>query len=439
MLAPGAQRRRGDHHSAAASCCCPARSCSAAGESYQTPWVFFAAADDGLDGAGGDVARLPAHPAGAPGDAAGDPQRLGGGLLRPRPRPADQRIAERAARVGVERFVLDDGWFRGRRDDTAGLGDWWVDEDGAGRDGLGPAGRARARSRHAVRALVRARDGQPRLRPLPRAPRLDPLRGGPGAAAAPQPAGARPDPTRRCCDYLCERVARDPGRPTPIDYVKWDHNRDLLEAGTGGRQGAPAAHEQTLAFYALLDDLRAAPPAGGLGVVRLRRWPDRPGRARAGAAGLDLRHDRRRRPPADPALDRAAGRPGVPRCPRLRARSRTRLAHPVAGLPRGHGALRRLRHRVGPHPRPPTTTSTELADWVDAAQAVPAAAAHGPAGAARVLRPRRPAARRGRARPQRGAVAHVQLDESDAQPRRRPSGCPASTPRRRTGWPGRAR
>src|SRR5206468_3880039 len=39
-----------------------------------------------------------------------------------------ERIAELAASVGVERFVLDDGWFLGRRDDTAGLGDWWVDE-----------------------------------------------------------------------------------------------------------------------------------------------------------------------------------------------------------------------------------------------------------------------------------------------------------------------
>ncbi len=37
------------------------------------------------------------------------------------------RLADRAAAVGVERFVLDDGWFHGRRDDTAGLGDWWVD------------------------------------------------------------------------------------------------------------------------------------------------------------------------------------------------------------------------------------------------------------------------------------------------------------------------
>ena len=48
-----------------------------------------------------------------------------------------QGIADRAARVGVERFVLDDGWFRSRRDDTSGLGDWWVDED-VWPDGLGP-------------------------------------------------------------------------------------------------------------------------------------------------------------------------------------------------------------------------------------------------------------------------------------------------------------
>ena len=37
-------------------------------------------------------------------------------------------LADAAAGVGVERFVLDDGWFTGRRDDTAGLGDWFVDE-----------------------------------------------------------------------------------------------------------------------------------------------------------------------------------------------------------------------------------------------------------------------------------------------------------------------
>lgn len=36
-------------------------------------------------------------------------------------------LANRAAQVGAERFVLDDGWFKGRNDDRAGLGDWTVD------------------------------------------------------------------------------------------------------------------------------------------------------------------------------------------------------------------------------------------------------------------------------------------------------------------------
>ncbi|QJB68733.1 alpha-galactosidase [Parasphingorhabdus halotolerans] len=36
-------------------------------------------------------------------------------------------LANSAAELGVERFVLDDGWFKGRRSDNAGLGDWQVD------------------------------------------------------------------------------------------------------------------------------------------------------------------------------------------------------------------------------------------------------------------------------------------------------------------------
>jgi len=37
-------------------------------------------------------------------------------------------LAEIAAEMGVELFVLDDGWFHGRNGDNAGLGDWWPDE-----------------------------------------------------------------------------------------------------------------------------------------------------------------------------------------------------------------------------------------------------------------------------------------------------------------------
>lgn len=37
-------------------------------------------------------------------------------------------LAEKAASVGIERFVMDDGWFGQRKDDHAGLGDWYVNE-----------------------------------------------------------------------------------------------------------------------------------------------------------------------------------------------------------------------------------------------------------------------------------------------------------------------
>ncbi|HEY5212508.1 MAG TPA: alpha-galactosidase [Acidobacteriaceae bacterium] len=62
----------------------------------------------------------------------------------PRPRPViynsweatgfnvDERgqeaLAEKAASIGVERFIMDDGWFGQRKDDHAGLGDWYVNQ-----------------------------------------------------------------------------------------------------------------------------------------------------------------------------------------------------------------------------------------------------------------------------------------------------------------------
>lgn len=40
---------------------------------------------------------------------------------------SQSQLAEMAANLGVELFVMDDGWFHGRNDDHAGLGDWWPD------------------------------------------------------------------------------------------------------------------------------------------------------------------------------------------------------------------------------------------------------------------------------------------------------------------------
>ena len=170
----------------------------------------------------------------------------------------------------MERFVLDDGWFRGRRSDRAGLGDWWVDED------VWPGGL------HRLVDHVRGRGMQFGLWIEPEMvnPDSDLYRAHPDwilsaghrrAAAAAASAGARPDPARGR-RYLLERISGLLAE-YEISYVKWDCNRDIVDAGSGARGGAPAAHGQALAVYALLDELRAG----------TRTWSGSP--ARPAAAG----------------------------------------------------------------------------------------------------------------------------------------------------------
>lgn len=42
---------------------------------------------------------------------------------------SQKELAERAAKIGVELFVIDDGWFGQRHSDKAGLGDWYVNKE----------------------------------------------------------------------------------------------------------------------------------------------------------------------------------------------------------------------------------------------------------------------------------------------------------------------
>ena len=62
---------------------------------------------------------------------------MGGGLLRPRRQPPPRRSPTVAAAVGIERFVLDDGWFGSRRDDSHGPRRLGVSAD-AHPEGLAP-------------------------------------------------------------------------------------------------------------------------------------------------------------------------------------------------------------------------------------------------------------------------------------------------------------
>ncbi|HVE31111.1 MAG TPA: alpha-galactosidase [Mycobacteriales bacterium] len=169
------------------------------------------------------------------------------------------RLADLAAEAGVERFVLDDGWFRHRRDDTAGLGDWYVDET-VWPDGLGP-----------LIGHVRDRGMQFGLWVEPEMvnPDSDLFRAHPDWILAVP--GRQPVPARHqqvldlahppVSAYLLERLDALLTEHD-IGYLKWDHNRDLVDAGRAGPQerGRPGVRTQTLALYALLDELRRRHP-----------------------------------------------------------------------------------------------------------------------------------------------------------------------------------
>lgn len=221
------------------------------GETYRTPWIF------GSYGVGLDTMSARFHT-----------------LLRrgPARRPVTLntweavyfdhdaehliRLARTAAAVGVERFVLDDGWFRGRFSDVAGLGDWYVDEH-TWPQGLHP--------------LVDAVTGLGMefglwVEPEMINPDSDLARSHPDWILA--PAGRMPplsrtqqvlDLTRQdAYDYILKRLDALIGEYR-IGYLKWDHNRDLMEPGSGEPR-TPAVHAQTLAVYRLIDEIRSRHP-----------------------------------------------------------------------------------------------------------------------------------------------------------------------------------
>jgi alpha-galactosidase len=227
-----------------------------AGESYASPWVHLAASDSGLDGLAATwhahQRSLPAHPVEQP-----VVLNVWEAVFFDHDLDRLVAIADRAARVGVERFVLDDGWFTRRRDDTLGLGDWQVDP-AVWPDGLGP-----------LVDHVRGLGMQFGLwfEPEMVNPDSDLYREHPEWILS---AGGRTPLLHRhqlvldlsreeVRDHLFDQVSAVLSA-YPIDAVKWDHNRDLLEAGSGARGGAPVVHRQTLGFYDLLDRLRAAHP-----------------------------------------------------------------------------------------------------------------------------------------------------------------------------------
>lgn len=166
-----------------------------------------------------------------------------------------QELASAAAALGIERFVLDDGWFGSRRDDRRGLGDWWVSPE-VYPDGLGP-----------LIAHVRGLGMEFGIWVEPEMvnPDSDLFRAHPDWALVTD--GYEPVRGRHqlvlnlahpeAFDHVLGRLdalLRD----HDIAYVKWDMNRNHAQGS--GTDGAAGTHAQTMAFYRLVDELRAAHP-----------------------------------------------------------------------------------------------------------------------------------------------------------------------------------
>ncbi len=238
----------------------------APGQAYTAPPLFAAFSDRGLDGISaafhGFVRSRATHPSA--------PRKV---LLNTWEAVYfDHRLevltdlADKAADAGIERFVLDDGWFGGRRNDGRGLGDWYVSPE-VWPDGLTPL-IEHVRSRGMDFGLwvepEMANPDSDLVREHPEwllaVPGRDPL-----LWRRQQVVDlANPDCFAHILDRL-DAILRD----NDIAFLKWDHNRDLIDAAHEGR---PAVRVQTLALYALLDE-PAAHPEVAIEVLDLTgRW-----------------------------------------------------------------------------------------------------------------------------------------------------------------------
>ena len=169
-------------------------------------------------------------------------------------------IIDEAAKLGMDTFVLDDGWFGKRDGDTSGLGDWFVNEK---------------KLKGGLKAVI----GHCKEKGLKFGLWFEPemvsedsdlYRAHPDWAIG--KAGVEPcrgrnqlvlDFTRReVVDYIFETISKIL-RENDISYVKWDKNRDITENYTASlpadRQGE-FWHRYTLGFYDLAERLTEAFP-----------------------------------------------------------------------------------------------------------------------------------------------------------------------------------
>ena len=225
-----------------------------ANEIYEAPALFAVYSNEGLDGVS---AAFHSH--------------LRARVIHPkRPRPLTlnmwealyfdhdevkiKKLVDVAAEIGIERVVLDDGWFHSRRNDRSGLGDWVIDP-AVWPNGLSPVieyinSKGIEFGLWFEGEMVNPDSDLYRAHPewiLHEGDRIPPLwrhqlvldLGHEGAY-----------------NHVLEQTSAVLAAHN-IVYIKWDHNRVLVDAGHLGHAGV---RRQTQAIYRLFAELKKRHP-----------------------------------------------------------------------------------------------------------------------------------------------------------------------------------
>ena len=226
----------------------------AANESYEAPAIFAVYSANGLDGISSAFhAHLRAR-AVHPKRARPLTLNMWEALYFDHNETKIRELVDVAVEIGIERVVLDDGWFHSRRNDRSGLGDWVIDP-AVWPNGLTPIieyvnSKGIEFGLWFEGEMVNPDSDLYRAHPewiLHEGDRVPPLwrhqlvldLGNEGAF-----------------NHVLEQSSAILASHN-ISYIKWDHNRVLVDAGHLGRAGV---RRQTQAIYKLFAELKRRHP-----------------------------------------------------------------------------------------------------------------------------------------------------------------------------------
>lgn len=171
-----------------------------------------------------------------------------------------KEIAKEASKLGMELFVLDDGWFGNRNDDKSSLGDWFVNEEKL-KGGLSKL----AKDINNMGLKFGLWFEPEMISPISKLYEKHPnwCIHIPGRTRSQARSQLILDLSmKEVCDYIIESISKIL-ESSNISYVKWDMNRNMTEVGslelTSERQ-RETAHRYILGLYRVMEEITSRFP-----------------------------------------------------------------------------------------------------------------------------------------------------------------------------------